>query len=267
MRMDLQTHPKVVRILSETKSDKFRVIGGLHAVWGIFDTHSEDGELSGYTLETMDHVIGWPGFSAAVASVGWLAESDKGLMMPSFEEHNGASAKRRSEDTRRKREERKSTPRPKSVREVSEEDQDEMTTREEKRREEKKVIKKPLSRNKFSDDHMIFAQGFYKSVKRIAPTAKEPNFEAWANEIRLINELDERDIPEMAQVFRFANSDTFWQSNILSPRNFRKHYTELHTKMISSGGKNSTPRNSQTTINAAMNFLNTPDHEEAGAIQ
>lgn len=34
MRVDLQTHPKVVRILSATGTDKFRVIGGLHAVWG-----------------------------------------------------------------------------------------------------------------------------------------------------------------------------------------------------------------------------------------
>lgn len=32
MRIDLQTHPKIVRILSATKADKFRVIGGLHTV-------------------------------------------------------------------------------------------------------------------------------------------------------------------------------------------------------------------------------------------
>ena len=69
MRMDLQSHPKVVRILSAmrlkdgaTQTDKFRVIGGLHAVWSVFDTHSEDGRLYGYTPETLnDHVIGWEG--------------------------------------------------------------------------------------------------------------------------------------------------------------------------------------------------------------
>ena len=57
MRVDLQTHPKVVRIMSALKADKFRVIGGLHAVWSVFDAHSEDGRLDGYSPETMDSII------------------------------------------------------------------------------------------------------------------------------------------------------------------------------------------------------------------
>ena len=109
MRCDLQSHPKVVRILSAIKADKFRVIGGLHAVWSVFDAHSEDGVLHGYTLDLMDHIIGWEGFSSAVASVGWLSEgADETLVMPEFTEHNGQSGKRRAEDQKRKRVARKS---------------------------------------------------------------------------------------------------------------------------------------------------------------
>lgn len=135
MRLDLQTHPKVVRILSATKADKFRVIGGLHAVWSVFDTHSADGRLDGYTPETLDHIIGWEGFSDAMISVGWLALTDsETLMLPEFEEHNGKSGKRRAEDQKRKRDGRKS---PQSVRNLSASDADENGTREEKRREEK----------------------------------------------------------------------------------------------------------------------------------
>lgn len=109
MRMDLSSHPKVVRILSATKSDKFQVVGGLHAVWSVFDVHSEDGTLDGYTPETMDHIIGWDGFCNAMMSVGWLEyDGDETLAMPGFDTHNGQSAKRRADETERKRKERNS---------------------------------------------------------------------------------------------------------------------------------------------------------------
>jgi len=144
MRVDLQSHPKVVRILSamrpndvHNKTDKFRVIGGLHAVWSVFDAHCEDGILNGYTPETLDHVIGWDGFSGAMISVGWLIEnSGVSLAMPEFSEHNGQSAKRRAEDQKRKRDSRSST---ESVRNLSANDSDKKRTREEKRREEKSI--------------------------------------------------------------------------------------------------------------------------------
>lgn len=134
MRLDLQTHPKIVRILSATKSDKFRVVGGLHAVWSVFDTHSSDGKLDGYTPETLDHVIGWPGFSDAMIRAGWLMENDDvSLSLPEFDEHNGTSGKRRAEDQKRKRNDRKD---PQPVRKVSANEPDKKLTREEKRREE-----------------------------------------------------------------------------------------------------------------------------------
>lgn len=135
MRIDLLSHPKIVRILSATKSDKFRVVGGLHAVWSIFDTHSEDGVLNGYSSYALDHVIGWDGFSAALLSVGWLEEFDGALVMPEFDEHNGKSGKRRAEDQKRKRDLRKG---PKDVHILSANEQDENGTRE---REEKEKIK------------------------------------------------------------------------------------------------------------------------------
>lgn len=133
MRIDLQSHPKIVRILSATDSDKFRAIGGLHAVWSIFDTHSEDGVLLGYSAKTLDHVIGWQGFTDAMISVGWVEEVVGGLVMPGFDEHNGKSGKRRAEDQKRKREGRKC---PQPVRNPSENEEDGLWTREEKRREE-----------------------------------------------------------------------------------------------------------------------------------
>lgn len=106
MRTDLLTHPKVVRMASACNADRLRIVGGLWAVWGIFDVHSEDGALDGYTPAVIDEMLGFPGFADAMIGVGWLESSEDGLHVPRFDEHNGQSAKRRSEDTARKRSDR-----------------------------------------------------------------------------------------------------------------------------------------------------------------
>lgn len=130
MRADLQTHPKVVRMVSALKADKLRVIGGLHAVWSLFDAHSDDGTLDGYTVEALDDYINWPGFCAAMIKIGWLEENGESLATPRFDEHNGQSAKRRATETQRKRMAR-------SAPEMSASSADKKRSREEKRREEK----------------------------------------------------------------------------------------------------------------------------------
>lgn len=139
MRIDLQTHPKVVRIVSALKADKLRVIGGLHAVWCLFDTHSEDGTLNGYTFEAIDDEIRWPGFSAAMESVDWISTDGESSALPGFDEHNGQSAKRRAQETKRKREDRKAADEAhEDGRNLSALKADKNQTREKKRREEKK---------------------------------------------------------------------------------------------------------------------------------
>ncbi|RKR64990.1 hypothetical protein C7387_1709 [Yokenella regensburgei] len=126
MRADLHTHPKVVRIASALDADRLRVVGALHATWCLFDAHSVDGELDGYTSKTLNDMIGFDGFSQAMIAVGWLEENGTCLCMPRFSEHNGQSAKRRAQEADRKRNARKS----------SASDADKKRTREEKRRED-----------------------------------------------------------------------------------------------------------------------------------
>lgn len=130
MRTDLFTHPKVVRISSALKADRLRTVGGLMSVWCLFDAHSVDGKLEGYSLSTIDDLIGWPGFAAVMSAVGWLDESSESLVLPEFDTHNGQSAKRRAQDADRK----------KVVRNLSASEADKKRTREEKRR----VIKPPI---------------------------------------------------------------------------------------------------------------------------
>lgn len=126
MRMDLITSPKVVRIASALRADKYAIVGRLHAVWSLFDVHSVDGYLDGYTSEAIDEHVGLVGFSAAMMSVGWLEIGDGFVQTPRFDEHNGKSAKRRASDTESKR----------NIRKLSASGADKKTTREEKRREE-----------------------------------------------------------------------------------------------------------------------------------
>ena len=127
MGKDLLTHPKVVRMSYALNADRLRTVGGLFAVWCLFDTHSTDGQLSGYTPDALDELAGFKGISSAMEAVGWLSHDADGVNLPVFERHNGQSAKRRAQETERKRLERN----------LSAPDADEKRTREEKRREEK----------------------------------------------------------------------------------------------------------------------------------
>lgn len=138
MRADLHTHPKIVRIMSALKADRLRVIGGLHAVWCLFDAHSTDGFLDGYDFETLDNFIGWPGFSGAMNAIDWLEGDENGLFAPRFDEHNGQSAKRRAQESERKRNDRK----------TSASDADKKRTREEKRRVDSKPPLSPKGEKK-----------------------------------------------------------------------------------------------------------------------
>lgn len=106
MRVDLHTDPKVMRIACAVcahgvrgkmskSAQRCAVVGALHLVWCLFDTHSVDGQLEGYTPEVVDEFVGISGFAAAMASVGWIDSTPKGLTMHNFKRHNGQSAKRR----------------------------------------------------------------------------------------------------------------------------------------------------------------------------
>lgn len=109
MRTDLGSSPQVVRIASALEADdrphavrRLTVVGALHATWSIFDAHSEDGTLQGYTPTALDEQIGLPGWTAALEDVGWLILEHGGMTLPRWEEHNGRSAKRRARDANRK---------------------------------------------------------------------------------------------------------------------------------------------------------------------
>lgn len=99
--------------------------------------------------------------------------------------------------------------------------------------EDKSIVeaKPQRSKFKFNDDQYRFAEEMFKRISNIAPNIKKPNLESWANTIRLLNENDKVNLNVAWKVFCWANSDSFWSTNILSASKFREQYAQLSAKM------------------------------------
>lgn len=102
MRVNLWDDPRVGALVEATDTCEAAVIGGLYWLWTAADQHSTDGFMPAMTLRQLDRRSGVAGFGQALVDVDWLVVLDDGLQVARFEEHNGASAKRRASESRRK---------------------------------------------------------------------------------------------------------------------------------------------------------------------
>lgn len=91
--------------------------------------------------------------------------------------------------------------------------------------------KKPISENKFSDDDLKLAEFIWQRILKLNPNAKKPDLNKWAETIRITREQDKRTHKELQDVFLWANCDSFWQKNILSPKKLREQFDSLVIKM------------------------------------
>ena len=85
----------------------------------------------------------------------------------------------------------------------------------------------PAKKFSFSDMDLAMAKEMFARIQKLNPNHKQPNFEAWANDIRLLSERDGKSYPEIIDLFEWANQDHFWQANILSPRKLREKWDVL----------------------------------------
>ncbi|MVW45671.1 replication protein [Enterobacteriaceae bacterium TzEc013] len=74
------------------------------------------------------------------------------------------------------------------------------------------------------------AEWLFTMVQSISPSAKKPNYAAWANDIRLMRERDDRTHYEIAALFKWACNDKFWKGNVLCPATLRDKWTQLGIK-------------------------------------
>ncbi len=71
------------------------------------------------------------------------------------------------------------------------------------------------------------ARWMFGVLQAVNPTAKTPNFTTWARDVRLMRECDERTHKEICGLFRWAQNNSFWCANILSPVKLRKQWDTL----------------------------------------
>ncbi len=83
----------------------------------------------------------------------------------------------------------------------------------------------------FTDVDYQCAEWIYSLVKQVAPSSKKPNFESWANTVRLMRESDKLTHNDISEVFTWANQDSFWSVNILSAAKLRQKFPQLQAKM------------------------------------
>ena len=85
----------------------------------------------------------------------------------------------------------------------------------------------PTKKFSFTEMNLAMAKEMFACIQKLNPNHKQPNFEAWANDIRLLGERDGKSYPEIIELFEWANQDRFWQANILSPRKLREKWDVL----------------------------------------
>jgi hypothetical protein len=84
---------------------------------------------------------------------------------------------------------------------------------------------------KFSPSHMLLAEYLLECIRNNLPDYKEPNLDAWANEMRLLNENDKRDESRIRRLITWCQQDNFWKPNILSPGKLREKFDQLELRM------------------------------------
>jgi len=101
MRSNLWDDPRIAKLCDITDQSEAAIVGGLYWLWATADQHSEDGLMHGLTLRAIDRKTGIQGLGEALVVAGWLEDHPEGVRIVRFDEHNGASAKKRCQTAKR----------------------------------------------------------------------------------------------------------------------------------------------------------------------
>ncbi|MDQ0091629.1 hypothetical protein J2T12_005069 [Paenibacillus anaericanus] len=113
------------------------------------------------------------------------------------------------------------------------------------KKDKKKDINPPTPKNPkriYSEDDKYFKLAVrfhelaFKNAEELKTShlIKTPDFHTWADTFRLMFEKDKVKDDEIGEVVKFALTDSFYQTIIFSPKNLRKHYMAILTKLRSS---------------------------------
>jgi hypothetical protein len=92
------------------------------------------------------------------------------------------------------------------------------------------------------------------------PDFRRPNLQSWAKEIDRMIRLDRRTPERIEAVIRWAQSDLFWQNNILSASKLRGQFDQLELKMGSQSQRSTAPVESVSPLTRGPDGL-TPEEQ------
>jgi uncharacterized protein YdaU (DUF1376 family) len=95
---------------------------------------------------------------------------------------------------------------------------------------DKKII---VPKNKFSDEDKKCAEWLSGKLKEFIPDCKTPRIDGWAEHVRKMREIDNRDHKDICQLWLWCRKDSFESANVQSPEKLRSRYDSLKTKMKS----------------------------------
>jgi len=101
MRCNLWDDPRVGRLCDLTRCSEATVIGGLYWLWAMADQHSTDGLINGMSLAQINRKTGIKNFGEALCEIQWIEDRGNCIVIERFDEHNGASAKKRCQTAKR----------------------------------------------------------------------------------------------------------------------------------------------------------------------
>lgn len=118
---------------------------------------------------------------------------------------------------------------------------------------------KPKTKKRIYDeqDHeMLLAKYLFELMKLNNEFAKEPNFQNWANDIRLMHERDNIPYEQIKNAITWCQKDSFWKSNILSAKKLREKFPTLYlaAKNKSSNWQQKNEQKKQERLNATDDY-------------
>jgi len=75
--------------------------------------------------------------------------------------------------------------------------------------------------------HYQLAEYLFEEMKKNNPEARKPDFHKWANDIRLMMEIDNRKEEQVRNMITWSQSNDFWKGNILSAKKLRDKYDQM----------------------------------------
>lgn len=88
--------PEIVRMAGILNIDQDAVFGKCFRIWVWADQQTINGNDLNVTHSFLDRLSNCPGFSSALAEVGWLKTRNGKISIPNFDRHNGQTAKNRA---------------------------------------------------------------------------------------------------------------------------------------------------------------------------